>query len=215
MIRYALNMNFSRPLETVTPTLDGDVLTVLARANTEMTGREIQRLTGYGSHQGIRNAADRLTRQGVVLRRPIGNANLYQLNRNHVAAPWIEGMAGLGEQVLDRLRSSIDAWTQPPILALLFGSVATGQATTTSDLDLLIVRPATCDADDPTWQAQIADLEARATAWTGNDARVVEYGEEELPGEETEPLLEDVLRDGIELHGSLRTLRRLLRAGVL
>ena len=206
-------MDFSRPLETLPPTLDGDVLAVLARADTEMTGREIQRLTGYGSHQGIRNAADRLTRQGVVLRRPIGNANLYQLNRNHVAAPWIEGMAGLGEQVLMRLRRAIDTWTQPPILALLFGSVATGQAMPTSDLDLLIVRPATCDVDDPTWQNQIADLEAQATAWTGNDARVVEFGEEELPGERTEPLLEDVLRDGIELHGSLRTLRRLLRTG--
>jgi hypothetical protein len=206
-------MDFGRPLETLTPTLDGDVLAVLARADTEMTGREIQRLTGHGSHQGIRNAADRLTRQGIVLRRPIGNANLYQLNRDHVAAPWIEGMAGLGEQVLDRLRSSIDAWTQPPILALLFGSVATGQATPTSDLDLLIVRPAACEADEPTWSAQIAALEAQATAWTGNDARVVEYGEEELAGAETEPLFEDVLRDGIELHGSLRTLRRLLQAG--
>jgi hypothetical protein len=205
-------MNFSRPLETLTPTLDGDVLTVLARADTEMTGREIQRLTGYGSHQGIRNAADRLVGQGVVLRRPIGNANLYQLNRNHVAAPWIEGMAGLGEQVLDRLRKLIDTWTQPPILALLFGSVATGRATLTSDLDLLIVRPAICDADDPAWRTQIANLEAQATAWTGNDARVIEYGEEELPGERTEPLLGDAFRDGIELHGSLRTPRRLQRA---
>ena len=202
-------------METLTPTLDGDVLTVLARADTEMTGREIQRLTGYGSHQGIRNAADRLTRQGVVLRRPIGNANLYQLNRNHVAAPWIEGMAGLGEQVLMRLRSSIGTWGQPPLLAMLFGSVATGRATSASDLDLLIVRPTTYDADAPTWRAQIADLEAQATAWTGNDARVVEYGENELPGEEAEPLLKDVLRDGIELYGSLRTLRHLLRAGAL
>src|SRR5271169_7141876 len=111
-------MNFGRPLETLTPTLDGDVLAVLARADTEMTGREIQRLAGHGSHQGVRNAADRLTQQGIVLRRPAGNANLYKLNRDHVAAPWIEGLAGLPEQVLERLRSAIGAWAQPPILAL-------------------------------------------------------------------------------------------------
>jgi len=28
-----------------------------------------------------------------------------------------------------------------------------------SDLDLLIIRPAACDADEPTWRAQIADLD--------------------------------------------------------
>jgi predicted nucleotidyltransferase len=178
-----------------------------------MTGRQIQRLTGHGSHQGVRNAADRLTQQGIVLRRPAGNANLYKLNRDHVAAPWIEGLADLPEQILERLRSAIGAWTQPPILAVLFGSVATGHATLASDLDLLIVRPTACDPDTPTWQVQIASLEEQATAWTGNDARIIEYGEEDLPGDETEPLLRDALRDGIELHGSLRTLRRLTRAG--
>jgi predicted nucleotidyltransferase len=206
-------MNFSRPLQTLTPTLDGDVLAVLARADTEMTGRQIQRLAGHGSHQGVRNAADRLAEQGVVLRRPAGNANLYKLNRDHVAAPWIEGLASLPEQVLERLRSTIGAWAQPPILALLFGSVATGHATPASDLDLLILRPTGCDPDEPTWRAQLASLEEQATAWTGNDARIIEYDEQDLPGDKTEPLLKDALRDAIELHGSLRTLRHLTRAG--
>ncbi len=209
---YDLGMHFGRPLQTLTPTLDGDVLSVLARTDTEMTGREIQRLAGHGSHQGIRNAADRLAEQGVVLRRPAGSANLYKLNRDHVAAPWIEGLATLPEQVLERLRSAIGAWTQPPTLAVLFGSVATGLSTPTSDLDLLIVRPVGCDPDEPTWRAQISSLEEQATAWTGNDARIMEYDAQALSRDEKEPLLEDVLRDGIELHGSLRTLRRLKRA---
>lgn len=111
---YSLNMDFRRPLQVVTPTLDGDVLSVLARADAEMTGRELQRVIGRGSHQGIRNAADRLTEQGVLSRRPSGNANLYRLNRDHVAASWIEGLASLPAQVLDRLRNAIDAWEQPP-----------------------------------------------------------------------------------------------------
>lgn len=211
--RYDMGMHFGRPLQTLSPTLDGDVLSVLARADAEMTGREIQRLAGHGSHQGIRNAADRLTEQGVVLRRRAGSANLYKLNRDHLAAPWIERLAGLPEQVLERLRSAIGAWTQPPTLAVLFGSVATGLSTPSSDLDLLIIRPAGCDPDEPTWQAQIASLEERATAWTGNDTRIVEYGERDLPAYGSEPLLKDVLRDGIELHGSLHTLRRLTRVG--
>lgn len=212
-IRHNLGMHFGRPLQTLTPTLDGDVLSVLARADAEMTGREIQRLAGHGSHQGIRNAADRLTEQGVVLRRTAGSANLYKLNRDHVAAPWIEKLASLPEQVLERLQSTIGAWTQTPTLAVLFGSVATGLSTSSSDLDLLIIRPAGCDPDEPTWRAQIASIEEQATAWTGNDTRIIEYDERDLPEYVAEPLLKDVLRDGIELHGSLHTLRRLTRAG--
>ncbi len=208
-------MNFRRPLETVTPTLDGDVLAVLARAETEFTGRELKRLTGRGSHQGVRNAVDRLTRQGIVLRRRAGNAHLYKLNRDHIAAPWIEGLASLTDQLLGRLRDTLASWAQPPLLALLFGSVATGTATPESDLDLLIVRPARQDPDSPTWREQIATLEADASAWTGNDARVVEYSEEELPRIGLEPLLRDAITDGIELYGSRRVLRRAAgKAGV-
>jgi len=166
-------MDFRRPLQVVTPTLDGDVLSALARAETEMTGLELQRVIGHGSDQGIRNAADRLARQGVVLRRAAGNANLYQLNRDHVAASWIEGLASLPAQLLGRLREAISRWKQPPTLVVLFGSVARGEATAESDLDLLVVRPADVGPEDPTWQEQISQLQAHASAWTGNDTRVL------------------------------------------
>jgi hypothetical protein len=204
-------MNFHRPMEAVVPTLDADVLAVLSRADTELTGREIQRMAARGSHQGIRNAAERLTRQGVVRRRLAGSAHLYRLNREHVAAPWIEGLANLPEQVIDRLRNTIGAWREPPVLAVLFGSVATGKATSESDLDLLIVRPTGCDPDAPAWRDQIAGLEEQATAWTGNDARIVEFGEAELTQNRAEPLLTDALAEGIELHGSRSVLRRLAK----
>jgi predicted nucleotidyltransferase len=206
-------MDFRRPLQVVTPTLDGDVLGVLARAEAEMTGRELQRVIGYGSHQGIRNAADRLAEQGVVSRRVAGNANLYKLNRDHVAAAWIEGLASLPAQVLDRLRDAIRRWEHPPTLVVLFGSVARGEATPESDLDLLVVRPTSCEADEPAWQDQLSTLQMLASAWTGNDARVLEFGEQELTGGEPQQVvLADAARDGIELYGTLRLLRRGSRA---
>jgi DNA-binding transcriptional ArsR family regulator len=201
-------MDFRRPLQVVTPTLDGDVLSVLARAEVEMTGRELQRVIGHGSHQGIRNAADRLAEQGVVSRRPAGNANLYQLNRDHVAASWIEGLASLPAQVLDRLRDAINSWEHPPVLAVLFGSVARGEATPQSDLDLLVVRAADREPDEPVWQEQISTLQADASAWTGNDARILEFGEQELADGEPQQVLSEAARDGIELYGPLRLLRR-------
>lgn len=206
-------MDFRRPLEAVTTTLDGDVLRVLARAETEMTGRQIQRLAGHGSSQGVRNAANRLAAQGVVTQRAAGNAHLYKLNREHVAAQWIEGLASMPEQLIEKLRNHIQAWARPPVLAMLFGSVATAEASAESDLDLLIVRPTRCDPDTPTWRDQISDLQANATAWSGNDARVVEYDEDELEQSATDPLLADALRNGIGLYRTPRIPRRRARVG--
>jgi predicted nucleotidyltransferase len=205
-------VDFRRPLQTVTPTLDGEVLSALARAEAEVTGRQIQRIAGRGSHQGIRNAADRLTEQGVVLRRSTGGTNFYQLNRDHLAAPWIEGLANLPSQLLSRLRDAIEMWEQPPILAVLFGSVARGAATPTSDLDVLVVRPSSCGPDNPTWQEQLSALQAHGTAWTGNDTRILEFDEREITDGTPQRVLADAARDGIELYGKLHWLRRHTRS---
>lgn len=201
-----LAMDFRRPLQVVTPTLDADVLAILARADIELSGREIRRRARRGSHQGIRNAADRLAREGIVEKRSVGNAHLYRLNRSHVAAEWVEKLATLPEQLLERLRHAIAAWSQPPLLAMLFGSVASRQASGTSDVDLLFVRPQECDPDDRIWNAQLSQLQSDVTAWSGNDARILEYGEDELRNAAAEPVLQDALHDGIELYGSRRVL---------
>jgi predicted nucleotidyltransferase len=206
-------MDHHRPLLALTPTLDGDVLATLARADVELSGRELTRHIGHGSPEGIRRAADRLVLQGVLLRRTAGSAHLYQLNRDHLVSPWLEGLADLRGQLIERLRATVATWEPPAKVALLFGSVARGDATVDSDLDLLIVRARGCDPDSDPWQAQLMKLEQAATAWTGNDTRILEYGEEELSGLDDEAVLEDALREGIELFGSRRTLRRLMREG--
>lgn len=204
-----MRMDYRRRLLAITPTLDGDVLAVLARADIELSGRELARHVGHGSPEGVRGAADRLVDQGTLLRRTAGSAHLYQLNRDHLVAPWIEGLSSLREQLIERLRAQIAGWDQPARVALLFGSVARGEASADSDLDLLIIREEDCDPDSECWRNQLFDLQRSATAWTGNDTRILEYGEQELT---EQPLLESILRDGIELFGSRRTLRRLLHS---
>jgi predicted nucleotidyltransferase len=207
-------MDFRHPLMVVTPTLDGDVLGALARADAEFSGRELARHVGHGSTEGIRRAADRLVAQGVVSRRAAGAAHLYRLNREHLAAPWIEGLAGLRQQLIDRLRGLLASWDETPRVVLLFGSVARGQATAASDLDVLVVRCSDCDPESDSWRAQLAELQRLATAWTGNDTRVLEFGEDEVSGSEAKSVLKDALHEGIELLGSRRTLQRLINAKV-
>ena len=201
------------PFRVVTPTLDGDVLRVLAEAEASLTGREINRRVGHSSHEGVRLALDRLAGQGIVGRTRAGTAILYRLNRDHLAAPWIEGLASLRLQLIDRLRTALEGWAIRPSLAVLFGSFARGDAGRESDLDLLLVRPQGCDTDDATWRDQVASLEAAASAWTGNDARVLEYGEAEARRlGRSEPVLAEAASEGVELAGSLGTLRRATRS---
>jgi predicted nucleotidyltransferase len=204
-------MDFQRPLSVVAPTLDGDVLGVLAGADEEFTGRRIHQVLGRYSEQGIRKAADRLVRQGIVIRRQAGQAKLYSLNRSHLAAPYIEGLGSLRAKLIERLKSSVEAWEKPATVVFLFGSVARGEAGVESDLDLFVLRRADTPQSDPVWQQQLADLERAATDWTGNEARVLEYGHRQLADPEVRKLVRQVIRDGVPIVGTRVRLKSLLQ----
>lgn len=203
-------MDFRRPLSVVTPTLDGDVLGVLAGADEAFTGRRIHRVLGRGSEEGVRKAADRLVEQGIVTRRQAGRANLYELNRSHLAAGPIEQLAGLRLELVESLRVLVDGWDVSPAFAFIFGSVARSEAGPDSDIDLFVVRPPIPDEEERDWQDQLADLEVKATAWTGNEAHVVEYGLVDLLDPEVRKVAEGVLAEGIPIFGTPSSLRKRL-----
>lgn len=206
-------MDFRHPLSTVTPTLDGDVLVVLAGVDAELTGREVHRLANRGSEHGVRKVLDRLVEEGVVSRRPAGSAKLYKLNREHLAAPAIEALAGIRRELLRRMREAVTAWKITPVAVIVFGSFARGEATRESDVDVLVIRPSGIDADDPAWSAQVNGFAAAVSAWTGNDTRVLEYSEGEIPHAGDEEVLTNALGDGVEIAGSIRSLRHSHRRG--
>ncbi len=198
-------MDFAHPFAVVTPTLDGDVLAVLAGADEEFSGRRLHSLVARGSENGVRNAAERLVEQGIVVRRGAGKAKLYRLNREHVAAAGIEMLAASREELIARLRNAIAQWGVVPRAVVLFGSAARREAGPESDLDLLVIRHASVDEAMPEWGEQLASLGRKATEWTGNDARVIELSEADLDA--PVPLLDEAVHDGIDLFGSLRRLR--------
>ncbi len=203
-------MHFRHPLRVVTTSLDGDVLSFLARADKAFSGREIHRglPDGIGTQEGVRKALRRLSSQGIVDSEKAGNAVMFRLNREHLAAPWIEALAHLRLQLIGQLRDAISRWEIQPDAAALFGSGARGEAVEDSDLDLFVVRPEVVGADDERWRDQLDRLEHAATRWTGNDTRILEYGSEEIPARPgVEPVIDSVLQEGIELAGSLRRLR--------
>lgn len=206
-------MDFKHPLAVVTPTLDGDVLALLARSDEWFSGRQLHKMLGWASEPGVRKAAERLVDQGIVVKQQVGRAKVYRMNRQHIAARYVEGLAELRTALIDRLRDALASWGEPPLAGILFGSVALGDATPRSDLDLLLVRRRTVDEDSPIWQRQISNLGRGATEWTGNDARILVYGEDELGDQAVAGLVEDAIEQGIELFGARRHLRTLIKGG--
>ncbi len=204
-------MQLDRPLATITPTLDGDVLAVLASNDVTFTTGQLHRVLGRYSEEGVRKVLMRLTRQGVVSSDRIGNAYAYRFNREHLAAGPISQLARLPELLLHRLEDRLGHWTCPAEYAAIFGSAARGTMTEDSDIDLLLVR--TDDTPAGTWDVQVSDLASDVSKWTGNDARPLEYTVSELRAARNDRVVRDVLTEGLTIAGSRAWLLRNLREG--
>ena len=203
-------MQLNRPLATVTPTLDGDVLAVLATHDVAFTTGQIHRILTAFSEEGIRKVLTRLVAQGVVLADRVGNAFAYRLNDDHLAAEPIKALARLTSTFFTRLETHLGDWPEPPVYAAVFGSAATGTMTLHSDVDILLVRDR--DASDTAWSDQVGKLVTTISRWTGNDARVVEFTRDELRTAGAEPLIRDVVDHGLTVAGSRAWLIRQLKA---
>lgn len=196
-------MQLDHPFAVITPTVDGDVLAVLARADSAFTTRQVHRILDRYSYSGVRKVLERLSEQGVVDTQRYGTTDVFRLNREHLAAGPIIELAGLRATVIERVQVEIKRWPLPPVYAALFGSAARGGMYPGSDIDLFVVRPSKVNAEDQQWLEQLGQLESRVTAWTGNDARVLEYSDESVRALwSDEPVLESVRTDAVVLFGS-------------
>jgi hypothetical protein len=205
-------MDLSRPLSIVTPTLDGEVLAVLAmQDDATFTTGQLRRMLGAYSEEGIRKVLQRLTRQGVVRSNRVGNSFAYRFNRDHLAAKHIRALAGLQAEFLGRLESLLGSWDVPPVYAAVFGSAAHGTMTFDSDLDVLLVRPA--DADELQWRTQVDALADQVTRWTGNDTRPFEITDTDIAAHAAEPVLREVSESGLTVAGTRAWLTEQLRQG--
>src|SRR5687768_219497 len=173
-------MDLARPHTAVVPTLDGEILILLAGTTRPLTGRQIARLARAGSQAGINRSLQRLVSHGLVLAQEAGSALLYQLNRAHLAAGAVESLASMRAALKSRLKAAIGGWRIKPVHASLYGSAARGDGDLDSDIDLFVVRPRAVPEEEATWRDQLHRLEQDVTLWTGNRASVAEVPEREL-----------------------------------
>ncbi len=204
-------MDLRVPIRSVIPGVQGLVLGVLASTTTPLTGRGVAALVaGDAGVSGVSRVLGQLVEAGLVICEPAGPANLYVLNRRHVAAEAIEALADLRGELLGRIRSALAGWDPSPVAAWLFGSMARGKGTGASDIDILLVRPDL--ADDDLWVDQTMALAADVQAWSGNACEILDYTEAELAGlvGVADPLISSLRDDAIELTGA--SPRRLLQS---
>lgn len=196
-------MDLSFPLATVAPTLDAGVLQVLAATTAGCTAAEVHRRLGHGSDEGVRKVLARLVRQGVVLIETPARYPIYRLNREHVAVPHIEALTRVRRELFDRIREEVAAWAIAPTHAGLFGSFARGTGDSDSDIDVLLVRPASLAEDDPTWLEQLDRLDHRIQAWSGNAVQIIDIAPATLGhmARDGDPLVDSWRADGIPVHG--------------
>ncbi|MDP1711556.1 MAG: nucleotidyltransferase domain-containing protein [Candidatus Nanopelagicaceae bacterium] len=204
-------MNLNRPLTSLIPTLEGEVLTVLAGAQTSFTGLQVQTIIGKYSPRGVRNALQRLCVQGIVTRRPVGAADLYELNPEHLMTKYIKSLVSLRSEFLELLKKEVAVWGILPVCGAVFGSAVRSDMKPESDIDIFIVRPKTVEFDLGAWREQLADLSRKIDAWTGNDAQIFELDEDGIDLElaSKDGVLYSIIDQGILFYGTPNYLRSL------
>jgi predicted nucleotidyltransferase len=189
-------MDLSAPTAPLVQGGTSAVLGVLAGTSAGLTGRTVARLAGL-SHAGAGKILTQLVEHGMVLVEPVGAANVYRLNREHLlVGPALEMLQAL-DRLETRLGEAIRSWSVPCAGCALFGSAARRDGTTRSDLDVLVLRPDTVAVDDRAWRAQLDDTASQVERWTGNTLSWVEFDTGTFTRMITthEPLIGELRRD--------------------
>lgn len=190
------SMDLSAP---TAPLLHGGtsaVLGVLAGTSAGLTGRTVARLAGL-SHAGAGKILTQLVEHGMVLAEPVGAANAYRLNRQHLLVGAALDMVHALDRLEIQLSEAVGSWSVSCAGCALFGSAARRDGTTRSDLDVLVLRPDTVSLDDPKWRAQLDDTASQVEHWTGNPLSWVEFDLGTFTGMITgsDPLIGELRRD--------------------
>ena len=212
-------MDWSAPTAALIPGLEGVALYRLYQVKTPQSATEVHRRAGVGSLNGLRNALERMADQGVVDTIKVGNAIGYRLNEDHVVYP---ALAAAFDELdpfgvfTSRLRMLVEAHFPPgpptPKVSLaIYGSAARREASSNSDVDLLIVLP-----DDALASVRsdvlTDDLHQWVPRWTGNTAHVYRTTRSALAASfrAEEPLTRSWAKDAITVTGA--DVRDLMRA---
>ena len=188
-------MFFGEAFGGLIPGARGAALSVLLRTGAPLTGRQVHALVSDEySLWSVQEALKVLTRLGIVETQAIGRAGVHTINEGHAAVAHLRVLA----DPVGMLRAAIAGAVGSDVEAVIvFGSIARGQASRDSDIDLAV-------SASPGWDGR-SDLEDAVRTSVGNGCDVLAFTPDQfqqLAGS-GEPVVSDILRDGLALIGSM------------
>ena len=193
-------MYFGEPFGGVIPGARGAVLAVLLRTGKPLTGRQIHGLiSDIYSLWSAQEALKALTQIGLVETQTVGRAGVHVINEQHSSIAPLRALV----DPITALESAIGVAIDSNVKAvILFGSVARGEATPTSDIDLAVI-------SSPAWDQRVK-LQDTVRVQLGNHCDVLVFTEAEFSrlAAAGEPVVTDIVRDGVALVGSMPRVKR-------
>jgi predicted nucleotidyltransferase len=196
-------VDLGAPLLDVSVGVRGALLHQLARLEHPVTRRQLAAAAGVAPGHASA-VVNELVRSGLVTETVAGRSSMVVLNRSHLASGPLLALASLRGELVRRLGERLSGWSDVHA-AWLFGSVARGEATSDSDIDLLIVAD---DLDSPDAHDRLNELISDVRSWTGNETQVVEHSPASWHRlvRAKNPLVAEIRRDGIALTGNTASL---------
>jgi predicted nucleotidyltransferase len=191
---------FGEPFGGVIPGARGAVLAVLLRTGEPMTGRQIHGLVSDDhSLWSVQEALKALTRLGLVESRTIGRAGVHTVNDGHAFVAPLRTLVDPIAVLRAAIGEVIDAKVRAVIL---FGSIARGDPGVDSDIDLAVIAT-------PAWDKRV-ELQDTVRTRLGNDCDVLlfTWAEFRQRAAEGEPVVSDILREGVALVGTKPRVKR-------
>ena len=203
-------MDFTRPVEAVIPGVQGRILGVLVETTAQLNLRTVARLAGVSAAQASR-VLPNLVDLGLVERREVPPSALFRLVREHVATGFILALADVQGRLLAEMGRLAGSLAVSPVSAIVFGSLARGEADRTSDIDVVFVRPTGIDEDDQKWSDSVQRWRECVAVASGNRVEILEVALDvaERRIRSRRRVWSDIRRDGIVVAGmSLDELER-------
>lgn len=188
-------MFFGEPFGGLIPGARGAVLSALLRTGAPLTGRQVHSLVGDAhSLWSVQQALKALTQLGIVETQTIGRAGVHTINDEHATVEHLRVLA----DPIGMLQATVEAAAGRDVEAVIvFGSIARGETTPGSDVDVAVIAAAG-------WDGRSA-LEEAVRSRLGNDCAVLVFTPDQFQrlARSGEPVIDDILRDGLALIGEM------------
>lgn len=171
-------MDLSTPGSDLIGATRARVLLALHRATEPVSGRELARRAGDLPPSSALRELRALVQLGLVHSRPSTHATTFALNRDHVLWEPVFEILASPAKVEERLGNLVSETLGRGTTCAIFGSVARGESSVESDIDILIVTDDSLESDAR--EDALDRVRDDLATFTGNDPQLIVVTQSQL-----------------------------------